>query len=62
MIHVEKATGKVPHGYFKWTEGNPVGNLLRFLILGEGDVAPLTHEVLRRAVPDRKHRPVIHVS
>jgi hypothetical protein len=62
MIHVEKATGQVPHGYFKWTEGNPVGNLLRFLILGEGDVAPLTHEVLRRAIPDRKHRPVVHVS
>jgi hypothetical protein len=62
MIHVEKTSGKIPHGYFKWTEGNPLGSLLRFLVLGEGDVAPLTHEVLRRAVPDRKHRPVIHVG
>ena len=62
LIHLEKTTGKVPHAYFKWTEGNPVGNLFRFLFLGEGDVAPLAHEVLRRAVKDPKHRPVIHVA
>jgi hypothetical protein len=62
LIELEKLTGRLPHAYFTWTEGNPVGNLLRFLILGEGDVAPIAHEVLRRAVPDRKHRPVIHVS
>ncbi|MCU1233948.1 MAG: putative amino acid transporter [Candidatus Solibacter sp.] len=62
LIELEKKAGKVPHGYFQWTEGNPVGNLLRFLILGEGDVAPITHEVLRRAIPDPAHRPVIHVS
>jgi len=62
LIHLADATGKIPHAYFKWTEGNPIGNLLRFLMLGEGDVAPITHEVLRRAIPDRKRRPVIHVS
>jgi hypothetical protein len=62
LIHLEKTTGQTPHGYFKWTEGNPIGNLVRFLILGEGDVAPVAHEVLRRAIPDAKHRPVIHVS
>jgi hypothetical protein len=62
LIHLEKTTGRTPHGYFKWTEGNPIGNLVRFLILGEGDVAPVAHEVLRRAIPDPKRRPVIHVS
>ncbi len=62
LIHLEKTTGKVPHGYFSWTEGNPIGNLFRFLMLGEGDVAPLVHEVLRRAIPDPKHRPIIHVG
>ena len=62
LIHLEKTTGKVPHAYFKWTEGNPIGNLFRFILLGEGDVAPIAHEVLRRAIPDAKHRPVIHVS
>ena len=62
LIHLEKTTGKLPHVYFQWTEGNPIGNLLRFLILGEGDVAAVAHEVLRRAIPDPKHRPVVHVS
>jgi hypothetical protein len=62
LIHLEKTTGKIPHGYFKWTEGNPTGNLLRFLFLGEGDTAPIVHEVLRRAIKDPKRRPVIHVS
>jgi hypothetical protein len=62
LIHVEKLTGEVPHGYFKWHEGNPVGNLFRFLFLGDGDVAPVAHEALRRAIQDPARRPVIHVS
>ena len=62
LIDLEKRTGHLPHCYFKWHEGNPIGNLFQFLFFGEGDVAPVAHEVLRRAVPDPKHRPVIHVS
>lgn len=62
LIDLEKRTGKVPHAYFKWREGNPVANLFAFLFLGEGDAAPLTHEVLRRAIEDPRHRPVVHVS
>ena len=62
LIFLEEHTGKVPHIYFEWTEGNPIGNLLQFLLLGEGDIAPVTHEVLRRAIPDSARRPCIHVS
>jgi hypothetical protein len=62
LIHLEETTGRVPHAYLNWSEGNPVGNVLRFLLLGEGNVAPITHEVLRRAIPDVAHRPVVHVS
>ena len=62
LIHIERTTGRVPHIYFKWKEGNPVANIFRFLFLGEGDVAPITHEVLRKAVPDMRHRPIVHVS
>jgi hypothetical protein len=62
LIHLEKRTGKLPHAYFKWHEGNPIANLFAFLAFGEGDAAPLTHEVLRRAIKDPDHRPVIHVS
>jgi amino acid permease-like protein len=62
LIHLEKHTGRTPHAYFKWKEGNPVANISRYIFLGEGDTAPVTHEVLRRAIPDPRHRPVIHVS
>jgi hypothetical protein len=62
LIELEKRTGRVPHVYFKWHEGNPIANLLAFLFLGEGDAAPLTHEVLRRAIVDSERRPIVHVS
>jgi hypothetical protein len=62
LIHLEHFTGKLPHAYFNWSEGNPMGNLLRFIFLGEGDVAPVTHEVLRRAIPDPQRRPLVHVG
>jgi len=62
LIALEKETGKVPHAYFQWNEGNPIANFFEFLFLGEGDTAPITHEVLRRAISDPAHRPVVHVS
>lgn len=62
LIHIEQITGCVPHIYFKWKEGNPVANIFGFLFLGEGDTAPLAHEVLRKAVPDVSRRPIVHVS
>jgi hypothetical protein len=62
LIHLEKITGHVPHAYCKWTEGNPIGNIFKFLFFGQGDVAPIAQEVLRRAVPDIKRRPIVHVA
>jgi hypothetical protein len=62
LIYIARDTGKVPHAYFSWNEGNPIGNIFRFLFLGSGDTAPLVHEVLRRAIADGRHRPVVHVS
>jgi hypothetical protein len=62
LIDLEKTTGKVPHAYFTWGEGNPIANLFAFLFFGEGDTAPVTHEVLRRAIADPHRRPVVHVS
>ena len=62
LIELGRRSGTVPHAYFTWTEGNPLANILYFVFFGEGDVAPLTHEVLRRAIADRKRRPVVHTS
>ena len=62
LIYLKQATGCIPHAYFHWTDVNPVVNVMRYIFLGEGDTAPLTHEVLRRAINDPAQRPVIHVS
>jgi hypothetical protein len=62
LIYLKQATGCIPHAYFHWTDVNPVVNVMRYIFLGEGDTAPLTHEVLRRAIKDPAQRPVIHVS
>ena len=62
LLHAREVTGKIPHAYFGWTEGNPIVYLLKFLAFGEGDTAPVTREVLRQAEPDPMKRPRIHVG
>jgi hypothetical protein len=62
LLNIRDVTGLMPHIYFRWTEGNPITNLVRFLFLGEGEIAPVTREVLREAVPDVTQRPWVHVG
>jgi hypothetical protein len=62
LLSIRERTGKVPHAYFGWTEGNPIVYLLKFLAFGEGDVAPVTREVLRQTEPDPERRPRIHLG
>ena len=54
LLHLRDTTGKTPHCYFGWTEGNPIVYLIRYILFGEGDTAPVTHEVLQGGRAERR--------
>jgi hypothetical protein len=62
LLFVRDSTKEIPHIYCGWTEGNPLGYILKYLFLGEGEIAPVTREILRQIETTPSLRPRVHVG
>jgi hypothetical protein len=62
LLDVRDTTGTIPHACSGLAEGDPVRYMARPLRFGEGDIAPVTRAILRKAEPDPRRHPPVRVG
>jgi hypothetical protein len=54
--------GKPPEVHFGWTEQGVISGMIRFLLLGEGNVPWMVHQLIRKAEPDPAKQPMVVIG
>ena len=54
--------GRPPELYFEWSQESPLAANLHFLLMGEGNIPWMVHELVRKAEPDPAKRPRVVVG
>ena len=57
-----RCVGRPPELFFDWSLESPLAANVHFLLMGEGNVPWLVHELIRRAEPDPARRPRVLVG
>jgi len=54
--------GKPPEVHFGWTEQGMLSSMFRFLLLGEGNVPWMVHQLIQKAEPDPAKQPMVVIG
>jgi hypothetical protein len=57
-----RRVGRPPELYFEWSHESPLAANLNFLLMGEGNIPWMVHELIRKAEPDPAKRPRVVIG
>jgi hypothetical protein len=62
LLAIRNAAGVAPHIEFAWPAHSHARAMVRFALLGTGNEAAVTREILRRAEPDPSRQPIVRIG
>jgi hypothetical protein len=57
-----REVGRPPELHFNWSDESPMAANLHFLLLGQGNIPWMVHELMRKAEKDEQRRPLVFVG